>query len=178
MDCFFSTDVLFLCAWCAWEQSLFFFSGRRILCPNLLEQRTVCAYYCHPILLPESDWKVRLRHSWLAIIVVIAYTVYRLIVLEGIGGAVGMARHLWWELSRIPISGLDLEVNCYLFLYFCSDCNNYSATADKHHFSTGWISCYFHSDHTYNWRRFQWCFLKVVIYGELVICGAIGLANE
>ncbi len=38
------------------------------------------------IFFPESDWKVRFHHLWPAILVAIAYTAYRLVVLEGIGG--------------------------------------------------------------------------------------------
>jgi hypothetical protein len=38
------------------------------------------------ILLPESHWKIRLRHCWPAMAVACAYTIYRLMVLQGVGG--------------------------------------------------------------------------------------------
>lgn len=46
------------------------------------------------ILLPEGDWKRRLRHLWPVILVAIAYTIVRLMVLRGIGGY-----------GRPPVSG-------------------------------------------------------------------------
>lgn len=38
------------------------------------------------IFFPENDWKTRFRHAWLAILVALVYAVYRIVVLEGIGG--------------------------------------------------------------------------------------------
>ena len=38
------------------------------------------------ILLPESHWKIRLRHCWPAMAVACVYTIYRLMVLQGVGG--------------------------------------------------------------------------------------------
>lgn len=114
------------------------------------------------ILLPESDWKLRLRHSWLAILVVIVYTVYRLIVLEGIGGG-GYGSpfvmrtltdtDIWIGfLSSLSGSGWIWKLTV---TYVCISALIAIIIRQQQIiviFLLGGLiaNCYFHSDHTYN----------------------------